>query len=105
MTNGIFRCIGTIPQIKEEYGGGFNLFVKLRRPDIEEQVKLYSSSGWEEMLPIGSNSTTYDKDVGKKGKKTNLPSPSDDLGDRGISNVSGISGGSGAGGLERGPSA
>ena len=30
MTEGVFRCFGTVPHVKSIYGKGFDLFVKLK---------------------------------------------------------------------------
>jgi len=48
----VFRCIGTIPEIKERYGGGFNLFIKFKRPEMHKLTDLYANSGWESILPL-----------------------------------------------------
>ncbi|CAD7957016.1 unnamed protein product [Amoebophrya sp. A25] len=36
MTNGVFRCMGSLPRIKDLYGRGFDLYAKFRLPRRDE---------------------------------------------------------------------
>jgi len=38
MTDGLFRCYGNIQRIKQQYGKGFDLFVKFQRADLEDKL-------------------------------------------------------------------
>lgn len=58
MTQGVFRCFGTIPHIKEKYGNGFNLFVKLQRPSAESMTDLFRQSNWINEIKISAPSSS-----------------------------------------------
>ncbi|CAD7957724.1 unnamed protein product [Amoebophrya sp. A25] len=45
MTQGVMRTIGTIPEIKAQYGSGFDLFLKLRTPTHAELMSMWQQLG------------------------------------------------------------
>ncbi|CAD7964725.1 unnamed protein product [Amoebophrya sp. A120] len=56
MTQGVMRCFGSIPEIKAQYGNGFDLYVKLESPSFTEQKQLWTTF-------LGSNAMLNPDDV------------------------------------------